>query len=251
MFIERQEEILDLLKQKNTLSIKEISDELQVSEMTIRRDVAKIEETGVIRRCFGGVTLNKGVLMDQALPVRASNMPEEKKAIAREANKFVEDGDTICLDNGTTICQLAKLVASKKIIVATTSLSAGMNATKGEAKVYLTGGEINIQFMHTFGSGAEEFYRSMNFDIAFIGAAGITLKGGVLEFTKENAVLKKTMSQQSQKTILLADHTKFGKTAPFHSLELKQLFAVITDQIPSKEYMDYFKKLGIKLIVAD
>ncbi len=244
--------ILELLDERGgQATIKEIAEGLNISEMTARRDVSKLEQSGLVSRFFGGVSLNKGILIEQALPIRNQTLSIEKKAIGLKAIQYVNDGDTICIGTGTTIGHFAKHLSGKNATVVTTSIYTSMNLGDSGLVVYLAGGKINYQHMYTYGEGAINFYKSMNFNTAFISAAGFSLGGGISEYTEESALIKRTMVEQSKKVVILVDHTKFSRDRPFRSIEIEDLDVVITDRLPDREYLEIFEKNKIELVVVE
>lgn len=257
MHQDRRREILKLLQEEvlggeeTIVSIKRLSDLLKVSEMTIRRDVARMEEAGEIIRSFGGISLNTGNCIEYTPPIRANNMPKEKKEIAGRAAEMVRGGQCLCIGTGSTLVHLAKLISGMNIIVTTSSISAAINASKGATEVHLVGGKLNLQHMLTTGYYTDNFYHNMNFDIAFVGTAGISLKGGVSEYTEISASIKRTMCERAAVKVLLVDHTKFSVEKPFKSMEIKEFDYIITDKAPDNVYKEYFKEHGVTLLLAN
>jgi len=244
--------ILELLDERGgQATIKEIAEDLNISEMTARRDVSKLEQSGLVSRFFGGVSLNRGILIEQALPIRNQNLSAEKKIIGQKALEYVNDGDTICVGTGTTLNHFAKQLAGKNVTVVTTSIFTSMSLGDSGLTVYLAGGKINYQHMYTYGEGAINFYRTMNFDTAFISAAGFSLEGGISEYTEESALIKRTMVEQSKKVVILVDHTKFSRERPFRSIEIEDVDVVITDKMPDSQYLEIFEKNKIELVVVE
>ncbi len=250
MYDQRRENILNLLENKPSLTIKELSGTLEVSEMTVRRDLSKMEREGVVQRSFGGVSLSKGLLLEQAMPMRAANMPNAKRQIAALAASLVEDGDSVALDNGTSINELARCIAKKNIFIVTSSIHVAITASQGEAVVHLSGGELNKNLFTLFGPAAQDHYKGLNYKYAFVGAGGVSLMEGVTEFKEDAAALKQTMLRQARTKVLLADHTKFGEAKLFRAAALNTFDILITDKIPNRDYLDYFKKNDIKIMTT-
>lgn len=251
MYMNRREDILRLLNQQPAMAVKDLSDQLDVSEMTIRRDLNKMEEEGVVKRCFGGVSLAKGLLVEQSIPVRAANMPAAKRRMAAMASQLVQDGDSVLLDSGTTILELAKLLASKRITIATSSLLIAMKACRGAASIHVSGGELDVGFQTLTGRKAEAFYESINCKYAFVSAGGVSLKRGITEFTEDAAALKQIMLAHSKVGVLMADTTKLETIQMFRAARLEDIDIVITDRVPPDEYMRFFEDSGIELMVAE
>ncbi|MDN5343913.1 MAG: DeoR family transcriptional regulator, fructose operon transcriptional repressor [Clostridia bacterium] len=248
MFEEREKVILSLLEDKDTVSVKELAGILNVSEMTIRRDLQSMEKKGVIKRVFGGAAKIKGLHLENPLPIRANRLPEAKRKIARLACNLIAEGDVISLDVGTTIIELAKQVAKRDIVVITPSIQAGLYLAKGSAKVYLTGGEIRSEFMSLVGSIAEQAYKNMYVDKAFIGAAGINLEGGITDYSEDEARIKRLMMERAREVILLIDNTKFDVSAFIKVADLQQVHLIVTNVKPPLPYLKACQESQTKVI---
>lgn len=251
MFDKRREDILALLQESTVLPIKEISERLLVSEMTIRRDLEKMEREGIVQRSFGGVSLVKGIYIEKPIPVRAANMPQAKRRMAALASNMVEDGDAVFLDTGTTIYELSKRISKKRVHIATSSIQTSISASKGSAKVLLSGGEMDQTYQVLFGRTAENFYRTMYAKYAFVSAGGVSLLQGVTEYTEPGANLKRIMLEQAEKRVLIADHTKFDVIQLFKAVDIDFFHCVITDVTPGEAYLNFFSDHHIELLVAD
>lgn len=250
MYINRREDILHLLNQQQNMTVKDLSDQLQVSEMTVRRDLNKMETEGIVKRCFGGVSLAKGLLADQSMTVRAANMPAAKRRMAALGSTLVQDGESVLLDSGTTILELSKLLAQKPICIATSSLMIALNAGKGVASVHVSGGELDMKYQTLSGRTAADFYETINCKYAFVSAGGVSLKRGITEFTEDAAALKQTMLAHSKVGVLMVDSSKLETIQMFRAARLEDIDIVITDWTPPEEYVRFFEDHGIEMMVA-
>lgn len=252
MFEKRRVKILNLLEKEPILAVKVISDSLQVSEMTIRRDLERLVQEGIVRRSFGEVSLTNGLNLEQAVKIRAVSMTTAKKNMARLAAGLVPDGSAVFLDAGTTICELSRILAKKSVIIATASIKTATMAKKKEARVFLAGGELDREeYYNLDGPTAEGFFRNMNANYAFVSAGGVSLEHGVTEYTEGNAHLKRTMLEQAETKILLADCSKFDRSKTFHACSLAMFDVVITDEEPAEAYREEFARLNIRVVIAD
>ena len=250
MYVKRREEILTALKDTPTLSVRDLSDGLKVSEMTIRRDLAKMEAEGVVQRYFGGVRASDLPLLQQATNVRASSMTQAKRRIAAKAASLVGDGDAVILDCGTTILELSRLLVQRPITIVTSYLLIASMQQRINATIHLSGGELFDQYKIMIGRKAEEFYEGINCKYAFLSAAGLHVKRGVTEYTGDEAALKRVMLEHAKTRVLLMDSSKFGIIQTFRAVELGKIDILITDKKPPKEYMTLLKKNGVEVIVA-
>ncbi len=250
MYVQRREAILSELNRHPSLTVRELSGRLKVSEMTIRRDVSKMEEEGVITRYFGGIRTSDTPIFEQVTSVRASSMMPEKRRIAARAASIVSDGDSIILDSGTTILELAKILVKRPVTIATSYLLIPSASPRINASIHLSGGELFVQHKMLTGRRAEEFYDSLNCKFVFLSSAGISLNHGITEYTADEASLKKTMLKHAKTKVLLMDSSKFNSIQMFRAAKLTDIDVVITDSVPPEEYTGYFEKHGISLIVA-
>ncbi len=251
MFEIRRDKIMNFLKDQSSMTVRELADHLEVSEMTIRRDLSKMESDGVVKRYFGGVSCTTGTIAAQSIPLRAANMPAAKKKMAALANELVHDGDSVILDSGTTIYELAKLLGKKQLFIATSSLLVAENANSDTARIHLSGGKLDPKFKTLSGYYAENFYETINCDYAFVGAGGVSLKCGITEFTEDAAALKRKMLSRARVGILMVDSTKIDTIQTFRAVALEDIDIIITDCIPPSEYMDFFENKGIKILIAE
>ncbi len=251
MYINRREEILHYLNRTDNITVKELSNLLRVSEMTIRRDLNKLETEGVVKRSFGGVMLSSEQITALSFPVRAANVPVAKRRMAMIAGRLIEDGDSVILDSGTTILELSRILTKKAVSIVTSSLLIAETAGNGAAGIHLSGGVLNPNYHALTGRAAERYYEDINCRYAFVSAGGVSIKNGITEFTEDAASLKRIMLAHAKVGILVADSTKFNTIQMFRAAKLDDIDIVITDRQPSKEYVDFFKENEIELMVAD
>ena len=157
-------------------------------------------------------------------------MPAAKRRMAAMASQLVQDGDSVLLDSGTTILELAKLLASKRITIATSSLLIAMKACRGAASIHVSGGELDVGFQTLTGRKAEAFYESINCKYAFVSAGGVSLKRGITEFTEDAAALKQIMLAHSKVGVLMADTTKLETIQMFRAARLEDICLLYTSR---------------------
>ena len=251
MYIQRREKILTALQDSPSLSIRDLSSDLNVSEMTIRRDLVKMEAEGIVQRYFGGVRKSDAPLFEQSTSVRASFMMSAKRRIAAKAASLVSDGDSVILDCGTTVLELSRLLVNRPVTIATSYLLIPAIASQNTATIHLSGGEYYDQYKIMIGRTAEEFYEGINCRFAFLSAAGIHVKRGITEYTKDEAALKKVMLDHSKIGVLLMDSSKFGEIQMFRAFDTRKIDMLITDRRPSDSYMKYLDQNHVEVVVAD
>ncbi|ADO82527.1 DeoR/GlpR family DNA-binding transcription regulator [Ilyobacter polytropus] len=238
---ERYDIILNLLKNKEIVKMKEIVDTLNISESTIRRDLSYLEKNGLLKRVHGGATLPENSY-EADFDTKNIQNKFEKDKIGESASKIVLDGECIFIDAGTTTERIIKYLHGKNVTVVTNGVTHIPELMKYNIRAYLTGGKIKNNTGALVGVETVESLRKYNFNKCFIGVNGITLKTGYTTPDIEEAEIKREVIKQSQKSYILADFNKFGKTSFVSFAQLKEC-TIITDKLPPEEYR---KKTKIK-----
>lgn len=254
MYAKRREDILAMLKETSPLAVKEIAERLLVSEMTVRRDLTQMEKEGLVKRSFGSASLlPEGVKPElmQSLLQRSSRSSEAKRNMAAAAAALVRDGDSVILDVGTTVYEVAKLLCNKAVTIHTSSVPTALCANGGIAEVRLSGGRMERSYEVLNGPAAERFYESLYCDFVFVSAASVSLEYGLTAYTEDDAALKSIMLERGRTRVLLADSGKFDLVQQYRACGLEKMDVVITDTCPAQKYRDFLENRGIRLIVAD
>lgn len=233
---ERREQILQQLNENGKIEIEDLVNELNVSAMTIRRDLAFLEETDQIIRTHGGAILNKPLVVESSFRTKEGKFNDRKRAIAERAVQFIQDHSTILLDSGTTTLEIAKLLKEKTTItVVTNDIKIAAELLDTDVKVIVTGGELQNTVGTLFGPLTEQMLRGIHVDLFFLGAHAIHSTAGVTAPTYEKAAIKKLMIEASEKTWLVADSSKFDQKSLTKVCDLNQIHGLITDQHLSDE----------------
>lgn len=247
--VDRQGKVVRYVQKKGKTTVEELAAQFSVSSATIRRDVDVLSEQRLIRKAYGCV-----LAMDYALPgeipiqEKSSRCREEKQKIGRTAAGFVADGDTIIIDSGTTTRAMAEQLTGSNLTVITNDLQIALAMERNPtAAVYLAGGLVEKSVGATIGTSVVEWIRSFRVKTAFIGADAIDPKQGVSDRTLEDVAIKRAMAGAAERTIVLADHTKFGDPVFARVGLLDRIDALITDRI-SDEMKAEFEKAGVKVI---
>jgi len=248
---ERRELIKRILQERDQLSVTDLVAMLQVSRETIRRDLLELNQEGVVRKVHGGAVLRKTTL-ESGYTERSRLQSRQKEAIALAALDWIEDGNTLFLDVGTTTLELAKLLhRRKRISVFTNSLPAALVLGETDAEVYMTGGILKGRDWALTGSLAIDTVRSFFVDHAFIGAAGVHPIYGITDFHLEEAEVRRIAAERSHKTTVLADSTKFETVALVQVLPMSRVDRIITDPGADATICDDIREAGASVIVAD
>ena len=249
----RREKILELLKEDGSAKVVDLARIFKVTEVTIRQDLEKLEREDLIVKEHGGAYLKN--VEDQVRNfqlVHQENM-EEKALIAKKCLQFIESGDTIILDSGSTTTEIAKqLKGLKNLTVITNALNiALMLGVEPGIEVIVTGGEFKPPTLSLTGQKAADFFRGLNVQKLFLATAGISLKSGLTYPSISDLVVKKAMIDAADITYLVADSTKMGKSALASLGALSLIDYIITDPGIEDRHQIVFKEHEIELIIAD
>lgn len=249
---ERKKVILEMISRKKSVQIDDLVNTFGVSVMTIRRDLAELEEKKYIKKVYGGAILNEEELNKPYFP-RAAINSVTKDCIARKASELIKNGDTIILDLGTTVLSIANHLDGKENLSVVTCSLPVINALEKypSITVFSLGGELKRDNHAFLGIETEAEMAKFCADIAFIGVAGISLEFGLTNFYHQTATLCKRIMKQSKKVVLLADSTKFDKVKPAVVGALSDIDAIVTDRGIPQVYLDEFSALNIDVILVE
>lgn len=231
---ERHRRIMRRLQEAGTLKLQELCVMLEASESTVRRDLADLEEQGLLRRVHGGATLPMipGGLEPGMAEKSAVHLPQ-KQQIAEMASDLVRNGEAIYLDAGTTTLAMIPYLRGKSITVVTNGLPQVEALLEADIPVYLLGGLGKKRTKALIGNLALEQLTHFRFDRCFLGANGVHPEAGYTTPDPEEAALKRRANEQSSLTYVLADSSKIGNVAFAKMFELERA-VLITEQVPER-----------------
>lgn len=250
--LERKRRILDLLNERYRVDVQGLIQELQVSESTIRRDLKELEESNQLKRTHGGAIPLYNVHFEPSFLEKEISNCEQKKAIAEEAVQYIEDGDVILLDSGTTMLYLAKeLKRFKKLTIVTNavSLAQELQAHNGIELIFL-GGTLRKEVLSLVGPFAEHVLGMIHVDKAFIATNGIHPVEGISTPNIDEASIKRKMIASAKKVILLADSSKIDEIKHVKFAKVSDIQLFVTDDGISEESIDAFQSNGLMLHVV-
>jgi DeoR family deoxyribose operon repressor len=238
-------------------SIKELSKKLEVSEMTIRRDLRELSKSNIVTLIPGGAILKKNSLIDKdeekyLIQAAESLMLEEKIKISRKAASLIEPNDVIVIDTGSTTENLPKFIRENMpltIICYTLNILFNVYENKNW-KLIFPGGYFHGDTLMLESPEGIEMIKRIRANKSFISAAGVSEKLGVTCATAYEKETKRVVIESSDKKILLVDSTKFGKIKISHFADLTDFDIIITDTGISKEFVNIIKNIGIKLYIV-
>ena len=248
----RQDKICELLKNNNEVAVSQVAPEFGVSEMTIHRDLRKLENDGHLRRTRGGAQPSEKMIFEFDFAVRRGANQKAKKAIATEALKLIKAGQKLILDTGTTTLELAyqiKEMDDLTIITPSLAVASVLQFSTGIETVLL-GGVIKKGSCDLTGVVTENVLDMFMVDIAFQGADGIGLNGEMYSSDMRIARVDQKMRKRAQKICILCDSSKIGRTEFVANGYLAQVDTLITDDGIEAEYIKAFKEMGTNVIAV-
>lgn len=245
----RQQNMLDLITLEGELRISEVKEKFQVTEMTIRRDLEKLEESGVIKRTFGGAIF---VGKDIALQERTGILIDEKIKIGRRAAALIEPGDSVFIDGGTTTFQIARLLpAGMNITVVTNALNVASELSGKQIPTMMTGGMLLETTNSLVGPIAVQSLSDMAFDRIFLGATGVNAVHGFSNSNIYEVEIKRIAMRQTAETNIVLDHSKFGAKVLVSFASLSNVHRLLTDRMPDGELLAACQESKLMIEVAN
>lgn len=250
--LERHRKIHDILRERGAARVSEFSDLLDISENTIRRDLILLEKKGLCLRTRGGAVL-KEEQTDRLQAPPAEGSKAELTALAAAAAFRVQSGETVILDAGPACLLLAEELKKKShVTVITTSLAAAA-VLRGlpTITVILSGGIVHGRTGSLTGPPAEEFFTGIHADRLFLSVDGVSAETGLSDHTMEETAVKQRMIACADQVLVLADHTKLGRTALRRLAPLEAVDFIITGRGADPEAIRALSDAGAAVITAD
>lgn len=253
---ERQQQIIKLLEQQQVVTIQYLSEYFSVAVITIRRDLDALAKAGLIEKIYGGASLPAEKLYPSRANTqyssRAVDCLKEKQAIAALAAELITPGETIFLDTGTTVSELAKQIKHRNdITVVTNSLAVVNELMDSSIRFFCVGGWIEREQLLFAANGTDSYLDSFCFNHYFCGAGGVSVRTGVTNFCYESIHQRKAILARSASAVLLTDSKKFEVTAPFAAAPVSAFHTVITDDHISEAHRNELLSAGIRLLIAE
>lgn len=249
---ERQQEILGRARRDGRVEVKELADSLEVTPETVRRDLTALERRGLLRRMHGGAIPVERLGIEPAVPDREGRMAGQKERIAKAALDELPDGGAIILDAGTTTIRLAEMLPTdRELTVVTHGLPIAMVlATRANITLHLLGGTVRGRTLAAVGPWAERAMADVYADVAFLGTNGLTVERGLTTPDLAEAGVKRALVAAARRTVVLTDHTKFGRADFAQVAPLSAVDTVITDLDLDPELADEVESAGPRVVRA-
>jgi DeoR/GlpR family transcriptional regulator of sugar metabolism len=248
---QRWDNLRALIRDRGVIRIEDLCRQLKVSPATVRRDLDQLEQSGTIRRVHGGAVSVESRMDEPVFADKTSLAVREKRRIAEAALAFVEPDDTIYLDGGSTVLELARLLRERtNLTVVTNSLHAAHELAGRGPRLIVIGGELRRLSQTLVGPLTGLVLHELHLDKAFMGTIGFTLKEGLTTTDPGEAFTKKLVMDQARQVIVLADSSKAGKISFTQAGHWDKVHALITDPQLEKNFAKELIKTGIKLVRA-
>lgn len=239
---ERQAEIMRIVNMHGAVSVQELVNYLDISESTVRRDLAALDEEGLLRRVHGGATSLKEGAYDAAmedLQDKYSLHIGEKRRIAQFAASLVRPGDFVYLDGGSTVEQMADFLVGSEASFVTNGLPTAQKLARSGVKVYVLPGLVKGKTESVIGSEMRDMLSRYHFTKGFFGTNGLTPQEGCTTPDVEEAACKGAAVRQCRQAYVLADVSKFGQSANITFADLSQVTIVTAKGEKDMDYSSY------------
>lgn len=228
---DRLREILGILAQSKSASVRMLAKTLYVSEATVRRDLTALEKQGLVRRVFGGVMLIEGDQEEIPFYAKVTQGDEIKEDIALRAVEHIKNGDVLMLDASSTVSRMIRHLKRFQRLTIISNAGITMSGLQElDAKIIITGGLMMRNSQGFVGSYAESMVRNFNADLFFFSCGGICGDGRVCDHISEETSIRRVMMRQSRKRILLCDSSKFGLACCYNLCTVDDVDEIISDQ---------------------
>lgn len=253
MLAERREQIKQYILQSSAVHVDELARLFPtVSAMTIRRDLAALEEQGYIIRTRGGARANSRAfgLSEELYAQREISNVDAKAEICAKALRLMEDSRSIFFDSGTTLMMLAKMMPDRNLTLFTTGPNIGLEVIMRtqNPQVTLLGGNLSRATLSSSGAGAREFLKTVNIDVAFMGTSGFSMSDGFTSGNPYESELKADVCAKARRTIMLMDTTKIGMNMPYTFARLEDIDVLVCERSPGAEIEYAAAQCGTEII---
>ena len=251
--IERRKEIVEETNRIGKVDVAELAGRYGVSTVTIRNDLGTLDKKGLLIRSRGGALANSKVARELSITEKHSENSEIKQKLGEAAAAYVNEGESIILDSGTTTEELASnLLKMNNLFVMTNGMNIALKLNASEnIEVLMTGGTLRKKSMSFYGRQAEEHLENLRFDKFFLGVDGIDEISGITTHFEQEASLNRVMCKSSRKVIAVTDSSKFDRSG-FHIIaSFEQVDTLITDSNIPEHFKEMLVNAGVELVIVE
>jgi DeoR/GlpR family transcriptional regulator of sugar metabolism len=236
--VERQRMILSHLGKNGNVSVIDLCNMFNVSEMTIRRDLTNLQSQGLLKRTYGGAIPTEPAFFEISQRAKLSMFIEEKKQIGVYCADLVKDGDVVFLDSGTTTLQIAKALKGRPITILTNDLNIASELLDCHTiTMFIVGGELNRENNNLLGSKAIGFFDDIRGDVLFLAVEGVDENAGFTVPDLDEVPIKRRMMGSVEKVYVVSDHSKLGRNSMGIIAPIDGVTALITDSGASEDIL--------------
>lgn len=249
---ERKKMIVGYVKMNHKATVNELCERFSVSPATIRNDLRELADYGLLERTHGGAMIKSSVNFELNNTEKKTVGVAQKKAIARQALKFIKDGTSIALDAGTTCLELAKLLGNfQNLTVVTHDLNvAGYLDSNTQVNVIIAGGQIRQGFNYTVGEMALSGLKDLNVDVAFVAANGVHCERGLSTPEFETGSIKKVLMRNAKEVVVVAESSKINFVSFVKFGEIGDADVLITDEKADAAFVESVQAKGVRVELA-
>ncbi|WP_237387974.1 DeoR/GlpR family DNA-binding transcription regulator [Xenorhabdus sp. Sc-CR9] len=250
---ERRDFIYRHLHEHLTVSIRTLVELMNVSHMTVRRDIRILEEEGKVISISGGIKLNDALRQELPWSEKALLHYRHKRVIGKYAASLVEDGQVVYLDAGTTTFEIAQVLAERfNLTIITNDFSITQYLiNKSQLSLFHTGGQVDKRNYSCVGKSAAMALSALNVDIAFISTSSWDLEHGISTPHEEKVLVKQALLEISRRKVLVSDSSKYGKYGMFRIFPLSNLNDIVCDGQLSISVQQQLEELNLKLHIVN
>ncbi len=253
--VERRLKVLERLAADQAVEVSSLAREFGVSEMTIRRDLRRLDRDGFVRRTYGGATtrvVRAAGAFEVTQTARMLHHAQEKRRIALRAAELTAGARVMFVGVGSTVEQFARLAAPRDgLLVITPSLVVASLLGTRRVGVIMAGGMVRQDELNCVGPAAVECVQRYNTDIAVIGAAGVSARRGVTDLDDQEAGVIRAALERTERIVVLADGSKFGDVALSTVVPIKRVSVIVTDASADPVEVDRIEREGVEVILVE
>lgn len=251
----RYQVILNGMHKTGSVSVEALAEQLQVTVMTIRRDLDALERKGLLHRTHGGAMPIQPLFYepfrrDRSFVMQVDRQADEKRRIGYAAAALIEPDETIAVTPGTTAAAVVRaLPLNYNLTVVTSTANVAVELSKRkDIKVFVTGGTLHGEWFSLVGPHAQRSLENILIHTLFIGADGLDPDWGATSFDQDEAELLRMMVEHARRRVAVVDHTKLGKVGNWKICESRNLHTVVTDTQATDEMVAPFREMGVQII---
>jgi DeoR family transcriptional regulator of aga operon len=249
---DRQQQILQQLERQQRLSVADICGTFNISEATARRDLESLAGQGKLQRVHGGAIVLTQAPPEQPILQRQSEQTEEKVRIGQAAAALVRPGETVFLGSGTTVLEAARALRGRRDLTVLTNSLPVVNALAGAEGITIIclGGMLRNSEFSFIGPVTEQALAEVRADKALIGTRAISLEYGLTSEYLPETMTDRLVLKAGQEVVVLADHTKFGRSATVRLAPLESIHTIVTDQQTPPNFLAAVRARGVQVVLS-